>query len=275
MTIWSLKIWGYNTLNFSHKEDVMTSKLEEAVNDLNPNNLARVYNCVLNIDEVYQFCRASDILLPYWPKNIIPISQSNDNDDDLYSAWFAEQDPYAFLKNTGVIFRFNIIGSPDDHPDACQIDVGLNPTMFKECKKLLQQRYLDSRKDHSSKENETSSEAGIYEIKYANSREIILNGFLLSRLNFDSENHIVFEYVYKNPNREISTDEIEENLQGRELSKTLPKIVENWGFTGQLKKVFFDVSKSKIKFRNPISNKELMDFNIERLRFPRSGNAVD
>jgi hypothetical protein len=115
-------------------------------------------------------------------------------------------------------------------------------------------------------------EEAIYEVKYTHTREIILNGFLLGRPNFDSENHIVFEYVYKHPNRDISLDEIEKNLQGRTLSKTLPKIVENWGFTGRLKKAFFDVSKLKIKFRNPISSKDLRDFDIENLRFPRSSS---
>jgi len=108
-----------------------------------------------------------------------------------------------------------------------------------------------------------------YQIRFTKGREILLNNFLLSTLNFDSENHVVFEYIFQHPNKEIPLAEIEKNLRGVTLSKPLPKIVENWGFTGQLKKVFFDVAKAKLRFRNPIYAKDLQELSVEHIRFPR------
>lgn len=106
----------------------------------------------------------------------------------------------------------------------------------------------------------------VYQISYTTAREILLdNKYQLAKPDFDSENDVVFDYLYKNPNKKITRDEIEEQLK-IELKKSLHKIVENLGFKGELKKVFFDVSKNSIQFNNPITRECLKSLGINRIK---------
>ncbi|KKP92825.1 MAG: hypothetical protein UR98_C0017G0017 [Parcubacteria group bacterium GW2011_GWA1_36_12] len=112
---------------------------------------------------------------------------------------------------------------------------------------------------------ETSQEV-IYEVKYSTkTREILINNFLLSRPNSFSENDEVFEYLYNNPNKEISVEEIETSLR-KELTKKFDKTLENLGFVGKLRTVFFKVSKDKIIFINPATKKDLEELDIKFLK---------
>lgn len=108
----------------------------------------------------------------------------------------------------------------------------------------------------------------VYEITYSPWREVLLNKDIkLSKPDFDSENDIVFNYLYKNPNKKIYRDGIEKE-EGREISKSLHKIVENLGFKGDLKKVFFQVSKNAICFNNPITKEDLEALGISKIKLP-------
>jgi hypothetical protein len=94
-------------------------------------------------------------------------------------------------------------------------------------------------------------------ITYTNGREIFLNNiFLIGKPDFNGENDLVFSYLFKNPNKPFTKNEIERVI-GEALQKSLHKIVENLGFGGDLKKVFFSVSKDSIQFNNPISKKQM------------------
>jgi len=82
-------------------------------------------------------------------------------------------------------------------------------------------------------------------------RRILLNGKMeLSSPNFDSENDIVFRFLFNNPNQIFSKKELEENCKTK-ISKPFVKILENLGFQRGIKDAFFDVSKYSIKFHNP------------------------
>ena len=109
----------------------------------------------------------------------------------------------------------------------------------------------------------------VYEVKYTQAREILINEFLLANLDFNSENDNVFDYLYKNPNKIVGVAELEKRLGGTSLKKSLHKIVENLGFVREIKRAFFDISKHSIRFRNPLTSKELEELGIPRLRFPR------
>ena len=98
-------------------------------------------------------------------------------------------------------------------------------------------------------------------------REIVLNGlFLLSKSNFTSENEKVFSYLYQNPNKIISREELEVAI-GSSVEKKFHKIIENLGFNPDLKKCFFDVGKNSIMFRNPVKGNYLKSIGIEYIRF--------
>lgn len=95
-------------------------------------------------------------------------------------------------------------------------------------------------------------------------RYILLNdSFLIAQPDYDSENYRFFEYVWKNPNRTITLDELNKKLESP-LKKPLAKILENLNFRGQLKDTFFQVSKTSIRF---IPNRSIDDL-IEARLYP-------
>ena len=106
----------------------------------------------------------------------------------------------------------------------------------------------------------------IYEITYSEGREILINGqFILGKPDFERENDLVFDYLINNPNKIITKEEIEKAI-GSSLTKSLHKIVENLGFRGEIKKVFIDVSKVSIRFRNPITRSTLDNLGINKIK---------
>lgn len=108
----------------------------------------------------------------------------------------------------------------------------------------------------------------IYKITYTTAREILLdNKYLLAKPDFDSENDLVFSYLYEHPNEKLTLEQIRIGIS-RDLTKALHKIIENLGFKGDLKKIFFDVSKTSILFRNPITREDLEHLGVDRIRLP-------
>lgn len=106
----------------------------------------------------------------------------------------------------------------------------------------------------------------IYEITYTGLREILLNKiFQIAKPDFDSENNLVFDFLYKHPNKKYTLKEIEEGI-GNKLGKTLHKIVENLGFKGDLRKIFIDVSGTSICFKNPVTKDDLEKIGITRIK---------
>lgn len=104
------------------------------------------------------------------------------------------------------------------------------------------------------------------EITFSKNREILLNKlFLIGKPDFDSENELVFGYLYNNPNKRLSQAEIEEALNAK-INKSFHKIIENLGFKGDLKHIFFQVSKNTILFRNPVTSEELKSLGYTRIK---------
>ncbi len=103
-------------------------------------------------------------------------------------------------------------------------------------------------------------------VTYTSSRQVLLNDmFQLAKPNFDSENDLVFGFLYKNPNKTFSKKNIEQELK-TSITKDFHKIVENLGFKGDLAKIFFSTSKNSIMFRNPVSSNELEQMGITIVR---------
>lgn len=105
----------------------------------------------------------------------------------------------------------------------------------------------------------------VYRITYTGAREVLLSGvFQLAKPDFDSENDLVFNFLCQHPNEKFTKEQVEEKVKVK-LVKSLHKIVENLGFTGDLKKVFFDVSKHSIQFRNPVTSEDLRQLGVSRI----------
>lgn len=95
-------------------------------------------------------------------------------------------------------------------------------------------------------------------IEYSLDRKIVLNDSrTLVKLNFNSQNELVFSYLYENAGRIITLAEIETNATREPLRKTLHEFVRAFGFTGRLREFFFDVSKNTIRFRKEIYSTDI------------------
>jgi hypothetical protein len=104
---------------------------------------------------------------------------------------------------------------------------------------------------------ESADDEIAYRVTFEN-REIRINGFRLSKPNFDSENEVVFDFVFRNPNRKIELAEIETAI-GRAIVKKLYDIVRSLGFIKEMKSIFFPyISKTAITFINPVSKTEFL-----------------
>lgn len=109
------------------------------------------------------------------------------------------------------------------------------------------------RSDDASEE-ETASEHNYYIVLTEDGRILLDGKFEIAKPNFNSENELVFRYLYDNPNQRHTKKHIEEHLKIK-MKKTFHKTVENLNFRSGLKKYFFDISKNGIIFKNhPPSN---------------------
>lgn len=240
-------------------------------------NLAKIYCTVLDIDEKLQVN----------PSPTVKIDLSFRNRSfglgENFNSYEYRNDALNYLRNKGVINGFKIHSSEY----GSSVDVAVNLSRFREFRPKVAKLHQAKEKaledeafEQTLKESRQPSGNGnpapqdsdiVYEVRYADQeRTITVNGFPLAKPNFDSENDNVFNYLFRNPNRKIGREELEkECLGGSPLRKDLHKIVENLGFTGSLRKLFFEVSKASIHFRNPIRIKELKDMGIDWLRSPR------
>ncbi len=108
--------------------------------------------------------------------------------------------------------------------------------------------------------------APVFWIEYSEcSRRILLNGKkLLAKPNFCSENEMVFTYLYQNPGRRINIKELEEKATGEPIKKNLHEIIRDLRFKGDLAHIFFDVSKTSIRFRKYVTSAELSALGLEK-----------
>jgi len=117
-----------------------------------------------------------------------------------------------------------------------------------------EKRNLASRREIADKEYNADI---LYEVTYStHTREVKINNIQIAKTEFDSENDNVFAYIYRNPNRLITLEEIEKGVRTK-LKKRLVDIIRDLGFTADLKTVFFPaVKKDSVKFINPITKQQ-------------------
>ncbi len=84
----------------------------------------------------------------------------------------------------------------------------------------------------------------------------------LARPDFGSANDDIFQLLFANPGRRYSRIEIEAAIDNPRF-KPLHKIVENLNFKGQLRKLFFDVSATAIRFKNKVAFGDLATLRID------------
>jgi len=100
-----------------------------------------------------------------------------------------------------------------------------------------------------------------YFITMNNRRVILNNTFILSTPNFNGENANFVEYVIEHPDKTIKKKDFEDSNQ--KVRKSFHHVLNDLGFKGEIRKIFFDASKSAVKFRNNIPESELKNLGID------------
>ncbi len=138
-------------------------------------------------------------------------------------------------------------------------------------KSFVQEQHNELR--NNVRENySVSTNNPVYSISFLYNGVVLINNIKLTKTQFDKENFRFLEYVVKRPGKKITLQEIEKGVSGKnenfKFKKEIKNIIQNLGFTGDIKKLFFpNISNRAVEFRNPIYKKDLDDNNIKYLEF--------
>ncbi len=103
-----------------------------------------------------------------------------------------------------------------------------------------------------------------YFVTLTSSRQVVLNNaFILSSPNFNGENHNFIEYITQHTDVRLQKSQIETDAKIK-LKKSFHSILNDLGFTGEIKKIFFEASKVAVKFRNNIHEAEFESLGVDR-----------
>jgi len=86
---------------------------------------------------------------------------------------------------------------------------------------------------------------------------------VLAKPNLNSDNDNAFQVLFTNPGRTYSVKELQAAAGGITVSD-LHKLVENLGFRGDLRRLFFEVSKDAVRFRRTASAGTLALMGVDR-----------
>ena len=107
-----------------------------------------------------------------------------------------------------------------------------------------------------------------YLVSFSDKREnrafILNNEYVFSNPRYMGENHKFSEYVFSHQNKDLSRKNMEDEL-GIKFQKTFHQIINDLGFTGELRRIFFpSVSKDGVLFRDSVSKEELERMEIDQ-----------
>jgi len=116
--------------------------------------------------------------------------------------------------------------------------------------------------------------ASVYEIKF-NDGVILLNNMYMSKPQFGSINYDFFEYIFKKPNERHDVKDLMSQLN-HTAKKTVHHILNDLGFKGDLKALFFPRASSRfIEFVNPVTAEHLKSQRIDYLKVEIGRNSVE
>ena len=249
-------------------------RTRDDLDQITPLTLAKVCLTILDISEKLEASGQPTMNIyarfqytsPFFPQSFIPSDYRKDALD--------------YMKNKGIVTSYKITYFAANGGDASVIAVTVDIPKFQEFKARACAVYVAKERElappQAPKEvpkpqpvDPESNTDVVYEVKFTSAREILINGFLLTKLDFNSENDNIFDHIFRNPNKLIGIGELKPSLGGADPKKALSKIIENCGFTRELKKLFFNISKTSVFFRNPIRRKDLDDSGLGRLKLQR------
>lgn len=238
-------------------------------------NMLRIYDVVLDINEQIQLTHKTTVYFPLIPSFIRYRALFPADTIGLRNEYCQNRlNSLIYLKEKGAIADFSQNAQNWDTTVTVSLILSkfddFYKTMMAEYVKhnkaipaQLQDKKIDSKATAQIQQDQSKI---IYKITFTTAREILLNGFQIAKPDFDSENEVVFSFLFKHPNKRHTLKDIE-TATGRKLTKTLHKVIENLGFTGDIKKVFIDVNKDSVCLRNPITQDDLDKLGIKQIKF--------
>ncbi len=251
-------------------------------------NLLKALDVALDINGKLQIANSTTVRIPSLPSLVrfaLLFPQDSIGTRRIYQDYRGEGVKY--LSNMGVVLEFEYI---EDYSGGYgDIEVVVDLLKFETLLKELTEEYKkrenatpkpetknkktdEDGKKATSKQPEEKSDV-VYEITYTKQRQILMNNAQIGKPDFNSENDLVFDYLYKHPNESFTKEQIEKAI-GVKLNKSLHKIVENLGFEGDTKEVFISVSKNAIQFRNPITKRDLEEMKKPLIKLIKGGGKL-
>jgi len=228
-----------------------------------------LYDLLLDIEEIYGTMERNPFLIPLLPTQIrLPEAYENMPKLEIMSAreraiYLLQQ--YKIIKIEGYHYR------EDD--SKTEADIILYEKLFKRYLDKAKAIYIKNTTIKQELQKVSGDEEVAYCVTYSPAREIIIHGdhtsFILTKLNFGGENDAVFGYLDQHPNIIIDKKTLVQTSGGN-LTKTLPKIVEKLGFSGNLLRAFFNVNETSVLYRKSITHKELEEMGIDKLLPPKN-----
>ena len=170
------------------------------------------------------------------------------------------------------------IKAPKERMTDAEVSVGraMNKTQIIIYLEILQPKFNEI----YSKYQKLSRVKGKYWIDYTKDRFVVLNGeYVICKTQFNSKSDSWFGYIFNNPKKRISLEEIKQK-SGEKMGSTFNKLLDHLKFRGQLRKLFFEQSKQFIIFDNPVNEEDferkLIDhkkLNLEIKRLEKVGSV--
>jgi len=225
----------------------------QKLEDLDSLQLENIYNTVLDIEDRLRIKSSTQVTIKLNQECRFPLL--NEKCDGLLHSAEYRQDALTFLKQKNIITDFEIEYS--EYGDN-EVHIFLNFDKF-----LLFKNKISEIHKNQCKDDRFNDEI-LYTVTYNEmTGEILINNKIIKKTNLNSLTDNIFSYLIKNPNRKIKIDELQESTG--ETIRDLPKVIENAGFTGNLLRTFFRVSKTAVHFRQQITKAAFKKLNIDPL----------
>ncbi len=230
----------------------------QRLEDLDRLHIENVYNTVLDIDERLQINPSTKVRIKL--NQDCRFQALDEKCDGMVHRAEYRQDALTFLTRRNIITDIEVKYS--EYGDNA-VHLSLNLEKFQQFRTEIAKAYKNKgRGDHLGNEIR-------YTVTYNEmTGEISINSKVFKKTNFDSLTDNLFTFLSKNPNRKIMIEELRK-ATGKTITD-LPKIIENAGFTGNLLRAFFRVSKEAIYFRQHVTKADLENLNISSLNLTDS-----
>ena len=247
-------------------------------------NLLKVLDVCDDIDKQLQITGKPDLSIesfpyPYIGRFIELFPQDNIGTRKSYQQYRWEGTQY--LCKEGIALEVEYENNDALGYGAIKIKVDLSKFVgfYKKLQEEYKKRFeTNSKSDpkrtiHKSREKPKARDDS-YVITYTKQRQILLNNNAeIGKPDFNSENDLVFSFLYEHPNETFTKGQLEKAI-GSTLTKSLHKIIENLGFEGDIKKAFFSVSKNAVQFRNPVTREQLKEMRSPLIKTIKGGGKI-